>query len=102
MVAPLVIMAGVAIGTAVISAYQQWKQSEAGRNASAAESKKMEELLAKVQTPNFDPSKLTPEDYAVVRKHIPQVAEYVAEANPSLVKADSAGAIAGRDAQQHR
>ena len=101
MVAPLVIMAGVAIGTAVISAYQQWKQSEAGRNASAAESKKMEELLAKVQTPNFDPSKLTPEDYAVVRKHIPQVAQYVAEANPSLVKADSAGAVAGRDAQMN-
>ena len=101
MVAPLVIMAGVAVGTALVSAYAQWKNSDAGRNASAAEAKKMEELLAKVKTPNFDPSKLTPKDYAVVRKHIPQVAEYVAEANPSIVKADSAGAIAGRDAQMN-
>lgn len=93
---PLLIAAG---GVAAVSALAQWYNSEQGRKASAAERERVKEMLDNVQSPNFDPAKLSPEQYAVVRKYVPKAASFVAEQAPQLVKADSAGAVAGRGAQ---
>lgn len=81
------------------SALAQWYNSEQGRKASAAEREQVKAMLDNVQSPNFDPSKLTPQQYSVVRKYVPQVANFVKEVNPKLTMADSAGAVAGRGAQ---
>jgi len=90
---PLIAMAAIAAATAIAS----WMSSEAGRKASAAERKKMQEMVEKLQTPNFDMSTINPEEYKVVRKYVPKAADFVAEQNPKLIKADSADAKLGRD-----
>jgi len=51
------------------------------------------------QAPQFDTSRLTPEDLKLVGKYTPQLAPYVAEAAPELVK-QSAQAMEGRNAQK--
>ncbi len=96
MVWPLVIGAAVAIGGAV----SQYLSSEEGRRASAEERAKLEALLKKVSVPKPDASAITPEEYKIAARYVPDVAPYIAESNPTLVKADSAGAKLGRSAQE--
>lgn len=95
MVAPLVVMGAIAAGSAIA----QWMNSESARNASSAERAQMQELLSRVQEPDFDFSEITPELYSVVGKYVPEASNFISENNPTLVKADSAGAKLGRDAQ---
>ena len=52
-----------------------------------------------MQAPDFDISKLTPEDLKLVGKYTPEIAPYIAEAAPELVK-KSTEAMKGREAQQ--
>jgi len=78
MVWPVVLAAGVGIA--------QYMNSEQARSASTAERKKMQEALNKIQAPDFDFSNITPEEYKVIGKYVPQVAQYVAEANPTVVQ----------------
>ena len=96
MVAPLVVMGAIAVGSAVA----QYLNSEQGRRLSAAEGKKLENLLNETKKPNFDYTKFTPEQFKLVGQYTPEVADFVAEANPNLIKADSADAKLGRDAQR--
>lgn len=49
--------------------------------------------------PQFDTSRLTPEDLKLVGKYTPELAPYVAQAAPELVK-QSAAAMQGREAQK--
>ena len=49
--------------------------------------------------PAFDTSKLKPEDLKVVGKYTPEIAPYIAEQNPELVR-QSAAAMEGREAQK--
>lgn len=93
MVAPIVIAAVAAAG-----AIAQWMNSEAARKASAKERKRMEEMFDKIQDPEFDMSNITPEDFKVVGKYVPQAAAYVAEKNPTLIE-ESGDMRLGRSAQ---
>jgi hypothetical protein len=51
------------------------------------------------QAPKFDTSRLTPEDLKIVGKYTPELAPYIAEQNPELVR-QSQQAMQGRDAQR--
>lgn len=76
----------VVAGAMVASAAVQWYNSEQARNADKKERKRMQDLINKVQQPDFDFRSLAPEDIKVVGKYIPEVAPYVAEQAPELVK----------------
>lgn len=94
MPAPIVVPLAIAAGTAIA----QWMNSEKGRAASAAEREDMKRLLSQIQSPQFDPSTLTPEQYKVARKYVPQAASFIAEKAPTLVTGGSADARMGADA----
>jgi hypothetical protein len=78
----------IPVAIAAGSAIAQWMNSSAAAKASAQEREYMKGLLSEVKSPNFDPSKLTPEQYKVAATYIPEVADFVAEVNPSLTKLD--------------
>jgi len=52
------------------------------------------------QAPQFDTSRLNPEDLKLVGKYTPQLAPYIAESNPELIK-QSGEAMQGRAAQKN-
>ena len=52
------------------------------------------------QAPQFDTSRLNPEDLKLVGKYTPELAPYIAESNPELVK-QSGEALKGREAQKN-
>lgn len=89
-------MGGVAAGSAIA----QYLQSEEARKLSARERKELERLLAAVQNPNFDYSKLSPQQYEVVRQYVPEAASFVEEARPDLLSMDTADARVSREAQR--
>jgi hypothetical protein len=95
MVAPLIVAGAIALGTGIA----QYMNSEAARNASAAELSRMRQLYEKLQSPTFDPADFTPEDYMVVQKYVPEQARFVEQVAPETVKAASEGAVRGRSAQ---
>jgi len=82
------------------SALAQWMNSRAAQNASEAERKHVEELLSKIQDPEFDTSTITPEEYKVVQRYVPEVASYVEEVAPETVKLASQDAKLGRQAMR--
>lgn len=108
MVAPLIIGAAIMAGSALISGIQQWQNSQSAQKASKEEMQRINELYSRLtspkfdesgtQIPNFDETTLTPEDFKVVQKYMPQTAPYVAEAAPHLVQ-ETQGMAAGREAQ---
>ncbi len=90
---------GIVGGIAVGSAAMQWLNSERGRKASAREREAMMALVEKTELPDFDLADLTPEEYQLVGTYIPQVAPFVEEAAPELIRGQSEGAIRGREAE---
>lgn len=92
---PLVAMAAAT----VVSAGIQWLNSKNAAEASAAERERMIGMLQKLQDPNFDVNDIMPEDLQVVRQYIPEATSFIEEIAPQQVKAASAGAVAGRQAQ---
>ena len=91
---PVWIPAMIAAGTALAG----WLSSRQAQAASAEERKKVEDLLAKIQTPNFDASAIQPEEFAVVAKYVPQAAKVIQEEAPTLGQ-DSAAGMEGRQAE---
>ena len=55
-------------------------------------------IKAKIPEPSMDMSKMTPEQYKIIGTYKPEVAPYIAESRPDLVK-ETAGMKEGRDAQ---
>ena len=94
---PLLIMGGVAAGSALV----QWYNSKQAQEASAEERAKVKAMIDNIQSPNFDPKQFTPDQYKVVAKYIPKVSAFVQEVAPQLTKADSVGAVQGREAQMN-
>lgn len=87
---------GPAVGVA--GGVAQWMNSEKADKASKAEREKMQEVIDRMQAPDFDPSNFTSEDYSIASKYIPQLASYIEEQAPQTVKATADGQ-AGREAQ---
>jgi hypothetical protein len=118
MPAGLIIAAGVAAGAQVLSSIAQYYQAAEARKASKAELEEIRRLFDSIKPPDydatvydppelimqtipetaFDMSNVNPKAYAVAAKYIPEVASYIAEQNPQLVKMSAAGQL-GRDAQ---
>lgn len=84
-------MSAAIVAAMVAGPLIQAYQSEQARKADKAERKKLEQLIAKVQNPNFDTSDLTPEEFKVIGNYAPEAAAYVSEERPELIKASAAG-----------
>jgi len=114
---PLLIGAGIAVGTSVASGIMQWYQSEQARGATNARLRDIErmfnalvppqfdvavwdspELAAKIPEPAFNWENITPEQYQQVQQFNPQLAEFVAQKAPDLPQM-TAAAKEGRGAQ---
>lgn len=100
------------------SSIAQYYQSEKARKASQERLEEIKALFDAIKTPEynvsvldppeyirdsvpeaaFDLSKLTPENYAVAAKYMPEVASFIAEKNPEVVKLTAQGE-AGKAAQ---
>lgn len=93
---PIAVMAG----SAAVSALAQWLNSREALEATEDERARVQALFDKMQAPDFDFSKLTPDEFQVVGTYAPDVAPYIAEVNPQLVSAETADARAGRSAQR--
>lgn len=124
----LVALAAAAAGAQVLGGLINAYNSEKARGADRKKLAQIRELFEKVKPPDydvsidappqyheqvlaqpkysdpmappaFDTSKLTPEDLKVVGKFTPEIAPYIAEQNPELVR-QSAAAMEGREAQK--
>jgi len=87
-------------GVQLASGISQWFSSRAAQQASDEELQRMQELLEKVQSPDFDINTITPEEFKVVASYTPELVPIIEEKAPQMVKAYSAGAVKGRDAQR--
>lgn len=105
------------LAVAAVSSLMQYYQSEKARGATAKRLKEIEKMFNDIVPPEFDLSvyddpelakeipppalnmeKITPELYQSVGQYVPEVAEFVQEANPKLVEATAAAKV-GRQAQ---
>lgn len=99
MIAPLIIAAGVAATAQLASAGMQWLNSRDAQRASERERERVRALIDAVQDPQFDMRNINPESLSVLQKYVPETAPYIQEVAPQVVQAQSAGAVAGRQAQ---
>lgn len=90
----------IAAGVMAAGAIAQYMQSQEAQAMNAKERRELKALIDNLKSPNFDPRALTPEQYKVVGKYVPQAAEFVAEQAPQLVKMDSADSVESRNAQR--
>lgn len=81
------------------SGIAQWLNSREAQKASAAETKRLQGLLDKIQEPTFDTRDITPQELRVLEQYSPQIAQFVEEPSPELVQAMSEGAQKGRRTQ---
>lgn len=84
---------------AVAGAGMQWMNSEQARQASAAERKRMADIVNAIQLPTFDPSSLTPQDYKMAQKYVPEMAQFIEEKAPETIK-ETGDMVAGRQSQR--
>lgn len=95
MVWPMVAMAAAT----AVSAYLQWRNSEKALGAAEDERAKLDDLMSKIQDPQFDERMITPEQVQLLQKYVPETVPFLSEIAPQTVKAASAGAMTGRQAQ---
>ena len=77
---------GAGIGGQLGAALGNWMISDDANTASQAERDKIQALIDNLKTPGFDVSKITPQDYKVVGKFVPEVIPMIEEANPKIVE----------------
>src|SRR5688572_10333263 len=114
MVAPLVVAGAVAAASAIAQAYN----SEKARGANDKRLKELRRIFESIVPPDYDVSiddppkyiesslqqadldfsRITPEQFKVVGQYSPEAAQFVAEANPTLLKGSATGQQ-GRQAQ---
>lgn len=87
------------VGAAVVGGIAQFINSKNANDANKAEIDQLKDIASKIQQPGFDPQTLTPQDYQVIGKYVPQVAPHVAELNPTVIQ-KSPTMAAGQDAQR--
>jgi len=83
----------------IVGGLIQWNQSAQARKGTDNERDQMQSIIDKMSLPEFDTSMITPEDYKLIQKFVPEVAPYVEEIAPQVVKAESEGATRGRAAE---
>lgn len=80
------------------SSMLQAYNSEQGRQMDAKARAELKDMIDKIQDPKFDVSTITPQQFKVIGKYSPQVAPYIAEKNPTLLK-ETAVSQEGKNAQ---
>ena len=95
---PAVLM-GVGVAVGVAGGIKNYLDSEDAQRATDEEIDRLQRLVEAIQSPNFDIRKLTPEDYKIGAKYVPELASYIEEKAPTLVKAAGPDAVRGRQAQ---
>ena len=94
----MALLAGSAI-TSIAGGIWQFLNSDKANTVNQRELDAIKELYNKIQDPNFDTSSIMPEEIQVLQRYVPETVPYVQEIAPEQVKAASAGAMAGRQAQ---
>lgn len=89
----------LAAGAGVVGGIAQFMNSQQARAASSDELNTMQELYNKMQLPNFNPASITPQEYQVAQKYVPQITPYVQENAPETIK-QTADMSTGRQAQR--
>jgi len=89
----------VLVGIAAAGALANYISSEKGRRMQTDERNRLEALIDKLQSPNFDTSMIEPPDLRILETYTPEIAPMVYENAPELVTADSQRAIQGKSAQ---
>ena len=82
----LIIVGTVMAVSTLVTSLISWQNSKDALSASTAERKKVDDLLAKVQAPDFDIKDITPDDYKVVGKFTPEVVPMIEEAYPQIIE----------------
>lgn len=110
--------AGIGAGAQILGSIAQYYQSEKNAKATSEKLDEIKRLFEAIKPPEFDYSvqdppqlisesipeaafdlsKLTPQQFELVGKYVPQAAPYIAEKNPQLVQLSATGQ-AGRNAQ---
>lgn len=75
----------ILVGVAAAGAIANYLNSEESRRLVSAERKRLEGMIDKLQSPQFDTSMLTPPELKILETYVPQVADMVYEAAPELV-----------------
>lgn len=88
-----------AAGGAVLGGVVSWLNSEQARKASAAERQRMQSIIDTMKDPQFDPNTLSPEQYAVAAKYVPEMAAYIEEAKPTIIQ-ETQDMVQGKNAQR--
>ncbi len=91
-------MAG-SLGGGLLSGALQYMNSQSAQGMNDQERQRMQSLINQIQQPNFDMSKITPEQYSVLQKYNPQIASFVAEKNPQLMRGNNDQEQRGSDAE---
>ena len=76
---------GASAGATLGSALGDWLISDDANNATAAERKRIQDIVENLKDPTYDISKITPQDYKVVGKFVPQAIPTIEEANPKII-----------------
>lgn len=82
---PMTIAAVSMVGIGAAGALMNYLNSEESRKIAKSERAKLEALVNKLQSPQFETSTLTPPELKVLETYTPQVAEMVYEVSPELV-----------------
>jgi hypothetical protein len=91
-------MSAAIVGVAAAGALAQWYNSEEARKANREDRKRIEALINKLQSPQLQSTPLTPDEYKLLGKYTPEIANYVQEKAPEVIK-ETGSMKEGRDAQ---
>ena len=87
------------VAAAAVGGIAQYLASADSRKLQAKERQRLEELIDKLESPDFDTSSISIPDIKLMETYVPEVASMVYEQAPELVSADSERALEGKAAQ---
>jgi hypothetical protein len=88
------------LGPQVVSGGLQWWESKQAREYAEEKERELQAALNKIGIPEARPEYFTPEVYAWLENYNPEVAAYVRERDPNMVKMQSAEAQRAKNAEQ--
>jgi hypothetical protein len=94
----LPLIAGM-VAIAAVGGIVQYLASAESKKLQAKERQRLEDLIDKLESPDFDTSSISIPDIKLMETYVPEVAAMVYEQAPELVSADSERALQGKGAQ---
>lgn len=90
---------GASAGAGVVGGVLNYQEAQKARKERGAMLDRLDAIANAIKNPKFDTKFIRPEDYAAAKIYKPELAAYIEEKAPQLVKAESEGAVQGRSAQ---